>query len=324
MRILLVFGLLLSIVAPTPAQNSTAQQTPERLAQTSDQAPADKLILSNVLVMTKEKGYVTGLSKDDFTILDNKIPRAITYFSTEDKPISIAVLLDLSRSMNGGVRVSGRQQPLVKLFGEYFSEFIKASNPANEYFVIGFSNEPELLAEGVQGDQAIATVSSLLSSTKPKGNTAFYDACYLGIEKVMQGKYLKKAILVFSDGVDNNSKHKLDDLRRLIKETAVMFFATHIQQDGFSLLRETEELIDLAAINGSWAYFPNNIKELIAVLNIFAARLRNQYTLGFIPENNVAGDKWHRLKVEVKLPSNSSVKRKDISIQSRTGYYAAQ
>jgi hypothetical protein len=91
MRILLVFGLLLYIVAPTLAQDSTAQQTPERPAQISDQPPVDKLVLANVIVMTKERDYVTGLSKDAFSILDNKVPRKVTYFS-EDEPISIAFL----------------------------------------------------------------------------------------------------------------------------------------------------------------------------------------------------------------------------------------
>jgi Ca-activated chloride channel homolog len=207
---------------------------------------------------------------------------------------------------------------------EHFSEFIQASNPSNEYFVISFSAQPQLLAEGVKGNEAIAAVSSLLSSTKPKGNTAFYDASHFGIEKVMQGKYLKKAILVFSDGADNASKYNFDDLRRLIKETAVMLFAIHIPVAGYWESTQTKDLVDLASINGSWAYFPNNRKELIAVFNMFAARLRNQYTLGFIPDNHAAGDKWHRLKVEVKLPSDSPVKRKEMVVQSRTGYYAAQ
>ncbi len=323
-RVLLVLGLLLFILAPTRTQVSEAQQAPERPEQTSDQSPAGKLVLLHVTVLAEVRqvrGYVTELSKSAFTVLDNKRSREITHFSHEDEPLSIAVLLDLSGSMRGGP--IGFNRTSVSMIRDHFSQFIQASNPSNEYSVIGFNDQAQLLVEGAKGDKALSTVSSLLSFNKPKGQTALYDACYLGVEKVTRGKYLKQAVLLFSDGQDSVSKHKLSDLRRLLKENAVMFLNIHIPGSG-TRSESRDILDDFAAITGGRAFFPSNAKELIAVLNILATTLRRQYTLGFTPESNAAGDKWHRLKVEVKLPPHSPVKQRDIFVLSREGYYSAQ
>jgi len=325
MRVLLILGSLLFIVVPAHAQDRAVRQASERPAPTSDRPPVGNgLVLSHVTVLTKAGGSVTGLGKDAFSILDNKQPREITYFSHEDEPLSIAVLFDLSGSMLGGP-LSNYDRTRVTMMREHFSQFIQASHPANEYFVIGFNHQVQLIAEGVQGDKALSAISTLLSSNKPKGMTAFYDACYFGLEKVKQGKYLKHAVLVFSDGQDTASKRKLNDLSRLLKENAVMFFSIDIEGLGSWSARESQDLlVELAVTTGGQAFSPGKAKELIAVLNILAFTLRNQYTVGFISESSAKGDKWRRLKVEVRVPPRSPVKQKDVFVLGREGYYSAQ
>ncbi|MDQ3252424.1 MAG: VWA domain-containing protein, partial [Acidobacteriota bacterium] len=139
--------------------------------------------------------FVTGLKKDGFTITDEKIPQEISFFSDEDAPVSLGVVFDVSGSMSGDK---------IKRAREALRKFVETSHNSDEYFLIGFNHRPQLLLDRTRDSNALLDKLTLVQT---KGQTALYDACYLGVEKVTRGTHQKRALLVISDGQDNSSRY---------------------------------------------------------------------------------------------------------------------
>ncbi|HJU55828.1 MAG TPA: VWA domain-containing protein [Pyrinomonadaceae bacterium] len=299
----LVFSCLALIVALSTLHTAKAQQpanTPAPPSSQSHETP-DSVMLT-VTVTDKRHLYIAGLEKSHFTVLDNKTPLEITHFSAEDEPVSIGIILDASQSMAG----RGNMRRL----SNEVAEFIRQSNGENEYFLIAFNERPQLLVDWTRGGQAIL---DRIESIEPKRDTAFYDACYLGVEKVKQGKHRKRALLIIGDGEDNHSRYGFQESRKLLKESDVLLYsvilsgnndpASTLGLEGFSILGE------LSQISGGLAYHPNSNAELTEVFERFALELHNQYRLGFKLADGARDGKWHQLKVKVKAPPSCPASR---------------
>ena len=169
------------------------------------------LITLTVTVTDTYGRYVSGLSRGAFTLLDEKVPQEITYFSDDDSPVSVGVIFDVSGSMSG---------EKVKKAREALSKFIQTSHNSDEYFLIGFNSRAQLLLDKTRDGNAVL---DKLMFVQTRNNTALYDACYLGVEKVQRGAHPKRALLLISDGQDNNSRYTFNELRRLLKESDVVF-----------------------------------------------------------------------------------------------------
>src|SRR6185369_1944962 len=167
------------------------------------------LITLTVTVTDTYGRYVSGLSKGAFAVFDNKLPQEITHFSDDDSPVSVGVIFDVSGSMSGDK---------IKRAREALSKFVQTSHDSDEYFLIGFNNRAQLLLDKTRDGNAVL---AKLTFVETKGQTALYDAVYLGVEKVQRGAHRKRALLVISDGQDNNSRYTFDNLRRLLKESDV-------------------------------------------------------------------------------------------------------
>src|SRR5215210_276394 len=160
--------------------------------------------------------YVSGLTKDAFTIFDEGEEQEITYFSDSDAPVSIGILFDVSGSMSGEKIGKARRA---------LERFINTSHPSDEYFLIAFNSRAQLLLDRTRDGEAVLNKLTLV---EPKQNTALYDACYLGIERVTRGTHQKKALLIISDGQDNSSRYNFGEVRRLMKEADVTVYAVGI------------------------------------------------------------------------------------------------
>lgn len=187
------------------------------LAQLKNNSPPPTSIAITVTVTDKRKEMVSGLPQDAFTVSDDIGEREITSFSSEDVPMSIAILIDLS----GSIR-SQHKQKKIGLIVDALSNFMQQSHPSNEYFVIGFDNRPSLLLDGAQDTNAALSVLQKLASAKLGGNTALYDACLFSIEKLAHALHPKQVILLISDGRDNSSQSKLNGVRRSLKAKNIM------------------------------------------------------------------------------------------------------
>lgn len=268
------------------------------------------LITLTVTVTNIYDRYISGLSKNAFTITDDKVPQEITFFSDEDAPVSVGVVFDVSGSM-GRDKVSRAREALRR--------FIETSHEGDEYFLIGFNSRAQLLMDRTRNSDAVL---DKLTFVPTKGTTALYDACYLGVEKVSRGTHPKRAILVISDGQDNSSRYTFTELRRMLKESDVVIYAVGILDSndmGSGLGMAGQAILDeIASVSGGKAFFPNTAAEMNEIFERIAVELRHQYSIGYKPSNFVNDGKWHKIKVKVTPPRGLP----KLFVRSKEGYFA--
>jgi Ca-activated chloride channel family protein len=254
--------------------------------------------------------YVSGLGKSAFAIYDNKQQQEITHFSDDDSPVSVGVIFDVSGSMSGDK---------VRRARDALSKFIQTSHDSDEYFLIAFNSRAQLLLDRTRDGDSIL---NKLTFVETKSQTALYDACYLGVEKVQRGQHPKRALLLISDGQDNNSRYTFNELRKLLKESDVTLYGIGIlsgSDAGSSLGMEGQGILDeLAGVSGGKAFFPRSAAEMDDIFEQIALELRHQYSIGYKPETFVNDGKWHRVKVKVTAPRGLP----KLFVRSKEGYYA--
>jgi len=160
-----------------------------------------------------------------------------------------------------------------------------------------------------------------LTYLEPHGNTALYDAVYLGIEKVMGGAYQKRAIILVSDGEDNDSRYSLNELRRSLRESDVTIYAIGVSTSFLPRkggLNGRETLEELASVSGSKAFFPSGASEMVEAFERVALELRHLYSIGYRPSSLTQNGEWHHLIVKVA----PTVGFPRLFVRSREGYYA--
>ena len=262
-----------------------------------------------VTVTDRSGRAIAGLKKEHFKIYENKVEQQPSFFSDEDAPASIAVIVDTSASMSGEKIVRAK---------EALARFIQTSHPDDEYFLIGFNSTPKLLLDRARDGQAVL---NQFNDVRPSGNTALYDAVSLGIAKLSHGFYPKRAIIVISDGEDNQSRHTLAELRRTLQESDVAVYAIGIaDRRGPIRFVSLGDLVmqKMAAVSGGKSYWPKNPEQTNDAFEQIALELRHQYSVGYYLASDVAADgKWHRIKVVVDAPQEQS-----LVVRSREGYYA--
>jgi Ca-activated chloride channel family protein len=268
------------------------------------------LITLTVTVTDTYGRYVSGLSQKAFTILDEKQPQEITFFSDDDSPVSVGVIFDVSGSMSG---------EKIKNAREALAKFIQTSHNSDEYFLIAFNSRAQLLLDKTRDGNAVL---DKLTFVHTKNNTALYDACYLGVEKVQRGLHPKRALLLISDGQDNNSRYTFNELRRLLKESDVVLYGVGILSGGdagSALGMEGQGILDeLANVSGGKAFFPRSALEMDDIFEQIALELRHQYSIGYKPSNFSNDGKWRKIKVKVTPPRGLP----RLFVRSKEGYYA--
>jgi Ca-activated chloride channel family protein len=201
---------------------------------------------------------------------------------------------------------------------EAVTQFCEEANPQDEFFMVAFSDQPHLVTDFTTAPEDL---EKDLLFTQPKGRTALLDAIYMGLHKMKQARYGKKALLVISDGGDNHSMYMEKEVRAAAKESDVMIYAigtfdhylpTPEEQRGPALLSE------LAEPTGGQAFTLENTVELPAVARHIGRALRTQYVLGYRPEQMPRDGKWHKIQVKLRLPRKLAFLR----ARAKTGYYA--
>jgi Ca-activated chloride channel family protein len=314
-----VLSLVLCLFAVSQAQEKTPQPLPTPKSTPSPTVDEDNtkpiynnidLVTFTVTVTDQFNRYVSGLKKEAFTVIDNNEDQEITFFSDEDSPASVGIIFDVSGSMSGE-KISRAREALRK--------FIATSHPMDEYFLIAFNNRAQLLLDRTRDGEAVAEKLTLV---QPKSNTALYDAVYLGAERVTRGTHQKKAILIISDGQDNNSRYTFTDLRRYLKESDITVYAVGILDGGdagsqLGIMGQSY-LDELTGVTGGKSFYPESKEALDDIFERIALELRHQYSIGYTPKNFVTDGKWRKLKVKVKPPRGLP----RLYVRSREGYYA--
>jgi Ca-activated chloride channel family protein len=268
--------------------------------------PVD-LVLVNVTVTDDYNRIVTGLAKENFTIMEGNTAQEVRHFSSEDAPVSLGVIFDMSGSMADKIEQSRRA----------VIEFFKTANPQDEFFMVAFSDRPRVMAEFTK---SIEEIQGKLVFTVPQGRTALLDAVYLGVSKMKDARNTKKALLIISDGGDNHSRYTENEIKSVVKEADVQIYSIGI----FLNPNQPEEvagpglLTNISEVTGGRLFTISNVNDLADVATKIGIELRNQYVLGYRPINKTKDGHWRKIKVKLIPPKGLP----HLNVYSRTGYYA--
>src|ERR1700756_2034423 len=267
------------------------------------------LTLVNATVTDPLNRYVSGLESEHFQIWEDKIEQKIEYFSSEDVPLSLGMIFDVSGSMKD--KISTSRDAAVT--------FLKTGNPDDEYFLVEFANRPEVASDFTTD---ISKLQSKIIFTPAKGMTAMYDAVYVGLEKLKTGNNPKKALLMITDGEDNRSRYTFQNVKDFVKEQDVQIYAIGIVDEWNSQLGAGHTgramIEELADLTGGRAFFPDNVYELEDICTKIAVELKNQYVIGYPSTNGAKDGKWRKLRVKVNPPKGVD----KLNVRYKQGSYA--
>lgn len=252
------------------------------------------LVMVNVTVTDPDNQLVTDLKPENFQIWDDKVEQDIKYFSTEDAPMSLGIVFDVSHSM----------EKKIALAREAAATFLQMGAPEDEYFLVEFSSRAEI-SEDFTTD--ITRLRDALAFKPAKGTTALYDAVYLGLSKVKEGQNPKKALLLITDGEDNHSRYSRSDIREFVRESDVQIFIIDL---GRALVG------DLAEMTGGHSY-RGSVDDLSDICQKIALEIKSQYLLGYASTNTKKDGKWRKIRVKV----NSPVGLSRLNARAKDGYY---
>jgi Ca-activated chloride channel family protein len=266
------------------------------------------LVLVNVTVTDDWNRIVTGLDKENFSVLEGSEVQQVRHFSNEDAPISLGVIFDMSGSMNDKI-MKAREAVI---------EFFKTANPQDEFFMITFNDRPQLRADFTK---SVEDIQGKLVYTVPQGSTAMLDAIYMGVSKMKDARNSKKALLIISDGGDNHSRYTENEIKSMVKEADVQIYSIGI----FSLAPSQPEevagpalLTEISQVTGGRLFTISNPNELADVATKIGIELRNQYVLGYRPNNKIKDGHWRKIKVKLNPPKGLP----HLNVYARAGYYA--
>jgi Ca-activated chloride channel family protein len=253
------------------------------------------LVMVNVTVTDTENRPITDLRREHFQIWEDKIEQEIQYFSTDDAPMSLGIVFDMSHSM----------EKKIAFAREAAATFLEMGTAEDEYFLVEFASRAEI-SEDFTTD--ISRLRDALAFKPAKGTTALYDAVYLGLSKVKEGQNPKKALLLITDGEDNHSRYSRGDIREFVRESDVQIFVVDL---GRALLG------DLAEMTGGRSY-RGSTEDLVDICEKIAVEIKSQYVLGYISTNTNNDGAWRKIRVKVNPPAGIS----RLDARAKEGYYA--
>lgn len=266
------------------------------------------MVLVPVTVTDPLNRLVTGLEKEDFQIFENNGEQKISSFASEDAPVSIGIIFDLSGSM---------ASKLVRA-KESILQFIKTANPQDEFFVVGFNDRPELIEDFTS---SVENIQGRLATVQAGHRTALLDAIYYGVAKMKDAKHERKALLVVSDGGDNRSRYTEGEVRSKVRESDVEIFSIGIFDPNAPTPEERTgpQLLDTLSLeSGGRLYQVDDIDEMGDIAEKISTELRNQYVIGYRPKDIARDGKWRKVKVKINPPPGLP----PLTVYARTGYYA--
>jgi Ca-activated chloride channel family protein len=309
------------VITPPPPSPPKTPESQKPLIEGGDNAAAQatthrnsrirvdvNLVQVPLTVTDPMNRLVTGLEKENFAVYDNNIGQTIKYFSSDDAPLTIGVVFDLSGSMASKF-VRARKA---------LTEFLRTSNPDDEFFVVGFNDRPAVIVDYTSD---VDDVEARMVMLKPENRTALIDAVYLGVDHLRKAKYDRKALLIISDGGDNRSRYTENELRRVVREADVQIYSIGI----FDTYAATSEeqlgpvlLTDICEMTGGRMFKVNDVADLSDIAARISAELRNEYVLGYTPTEAKHDGNWRKLKVRLTPPPGLP----QLTVHFRQGYYA--
>lgn len=303
-------------------------------AQAGPAAAATPVPLT-VTVTDAQGRFVTGLTRDAFLVYEEKEERAVESFGGAEGPLSVGIVFDMSASVSTYNAEAADQARRALL------DFAKRGDKSNEYFVLGFNKELRLLSNWTRDAGAVADGLDGLAAmqSKGKGRTALYDALYEALAKFGRASNARRVLLLVSDGADNGSRRKFEEVRRLAASTGALVYGVGIYRDAQIRMGATldgqRRLEELCRVSGGRAFYvqtyetvwdarvaraPDAGAEVRRSLDTIETELRNQYALTFTPAQKAPGERLRRVEVRVRAPQQRD---KTFPARAREGYLPA-
>jgi Ca-activated chloride channel family protein len=292
-----------------PDQNSQSTQEPSFRLGTD-------LVLLDVTVVDPNNKPILNLNKEQFQVFEDKSPQKIEFFSRDQVPVSLVFTIDASGSM----------RPKLDTVIKASVNLVKSSIAGDEMAVIEFKDTPELLEEFTTD---VNDVTDALQGMTASRQTAMLDALYLSADYAnKEGKNRRKAVILVTDGLDNNSYYKFDEVVNHLREADVEIYFIGFTNDlsndhalfNHSDKDKAENLLNkLAVETGGRAFFPRELSEVHTIAQDISTTLRTQYSIGYYPTNSKRDGTFRAVKVTVEGSAN-----KKMIAHARAGYTSAR
>ncbi len=283
---------------------------------------SSRMVLVPVTVTDRNGRTVVGLQAKDFNIFEGQTLRQIASFAAEDVPCSAGLVLDASGSM----------ETTLGIVKDSAQAFVKTANQDDEFLLLTVSTLP---AAGSGFTTDTAELEEDIAITRPGGATALIDTVYLGLNQMRKARNPQRALVILSDGIDNHSRYSKGELLRVALEADVQIY-TIIIDNGASgssaptvpfrpsmiakpgdqaAARQGPNLLEeLADKTGGLSFHARNAAQVKEAMLKAGQALRNEYMIGYRPDDAGLSGTWRRIRVKSTMPK--------VEVHARSGYYA--
>jgi len=268
-----------------------------------------------IVTITDPSGrYMGGLRKDQMTMLDNGVPQEVLTMEESTFPVSIGLLFNVSR---------GRYRDSLALTRKTILSDFEVPQKTNEYFIMGFDENGVWTTDWTREPSKLISGFDKLESTKPSKDLPIYDALEVGIRKMGDAKYTKRALIMITDLNDPGSMSKQDHALETLRRSAVLVYVIVVDTSQLPRFSDRPALDRIYSVSGGFAKSAKSTAEFLDLMEIISLELRHQYSISFIPRS-AEGD-WHRLSFEVKpltvqTPSSKRNEKVPLFVRSREGF----
>ena len=263
------------------------------------------LVMLDVVVKNPKGGYVSGLKAENFRVFQDDKPQPIKYFSMNEVPVTMGLVIDSSGSMRS--KRSGVNLAALAL--------VSASNPHDEIFVVNFNDTVHAgLPPKTLFTDDVPTLRAALWQGRSEGQTKLYDALDYSLHYLDKGRMDKKTLVVVSDGRDNASILTRKDITAKIEQSRATVYAIDIidkdEPEGTS-----DVLKRLALMSGGEYFELADMPEIMSISKKIAEDIRHRYTISYSPSLPGAPASVHSVKVTAALPTGQK-----LVVRTRTRY----
>ncbi|HTR37280.1 MAG TPA: VWA domain-containing protein [Bryobacteraceae bacterium] len=265
-----------------------------------------ELVLIPVHVLDRKGRTVTHLQREHFQVFDEGEARSILSFTGEDVPVSLGLVLDLSKSM---------QRKLPDALAA-LRAITATAGPEDEAFLLAVSSEPEVLAHFTSD---VASLADVAMFSKVEGSTALIDSIHLALTRVRSGRNTRKALVVISDGADNHSRYCVSELMAVAQETDTQIYtiAVHEHRHSQAEARGADMMKKISAATGGLHFALQGRWQLPQAGQKIGLALKSVYVLGFRPPPPSTARQWRRVRVKLAPSTDASLR-----VTARSGYFA--
>jgi len=264
------------------------------------------LVTVGVRVTDSRGREIQGLRAENFSVFDDGAAQKIEFFSSEEQAITLGVVFDRSFSMAYNQKLDRAKDAARAL--------VRSTRVGSEFFYVTFDDKVKLAADLTSERQRM---EAAIDQTALGGGTSLYDAVIEALSISKRAQQPKQALVVISDGADQHSTHKLQEMMGAVRGAEMQIYTIGyfgpeedklFRTPGARIaLNEYHEidnprvvLENLARDSGGEAYFPRNDQELVRAVERIINDLRTQYTLAFYPQSSEAANRYHQLRVDVR------------------------